>query len=117
MKQLGEILEEITDGFGIRFAALVSRDGFTIENSSSAGEAEALAAARAAQLVFAAEAAGEELQNGPAKQLVVKYHNGLLVIDCVNPDTLLLTSVASEASMAWVQCAVRKYLSEINQRL
>jgi predicted regulator of Ras-like GTPase activity (Roadblock/LC7/MglB family) len=117
MKQLGEILEEITDGFGIRFAALVSRDGFIIENSSSAGEAEGLAAARAAQVVFAAGAVGEELQNGPPKQVVVKYNNGLLVIDCINPETLLLTSVASEASIAWVQCAVRKYLSEINQRL
>jgi len=117
MKQLGEILEEITDGFGIRFAALVSRDGFVIEKSSSMGEAEGLAAARAAQLLFAAEAVGEELGNGSTKQIVVKYDNSLLLINRLNSDTLLLTAVASEASMAWVQCSVKKYLPEINEWL
>ncbi|NQT84056.1 roadblock/LC7 domain-containing protein [bacterium] len=117
MKQLGEILDQIADGPAIRFAAIVSRDGFIIGNSSSAGESEELAAARAAQLIFAADGLGEELSNGGTKQIVVKYHNGLLVVDCLNSETLLLTAVASEASMAWVQYAVKKCLPEINQRL
>ncbi len=117
MRQLGEILDEIASGPAIRFVALVSRDGFIIENSSSAGEAEELAAARAAQLLFAAEGLGEELRNGETKQIVVKYEKGLLVVDCLHSDTLLLTAVGSEASMAWVQYAVKKYLPEINERL
>lgn len=117
MKELVEILDEIAEGPAIRFTAIISRDGFIIENSSSAAEAEELAAARAAQLLFAAEGVGEELSNGGAKQIVVKYQRGLLVVDCLNCEALLLTSVASEGSMAWVQYAVKKYLPEINQRL
>lgn len=117
MKQLSEILDEIADGPAIRFAALVSRDGFVIESSSSLREAEELAASRAAQLLFAAEGVGEELRSGEIKQIVVKYHKGLLLVDCVNSGTLLLTSIGSEASMSWVQYAVRKYLAEINQSL
>jgi len=117
MKQLNEILDEIAGDPSVRFAALVSRDGFLIENSSSAGEAEEMAAARAAQLFFSAELVGEELLSGGIKQIVVRYQNGLLVVDPVNSTALLLIAVASEAVMPWVRFAVAKYLPEISGRI
>ncbi len=117
MKQLSDILDEIADGPAIRFAALVSRDGFLIGNSSSTGEADQLAASRLAQMLSVADGVGDELQHGQTKQIVVKYQSGLVVVDCLDSEALLVTAVASEASVAWVKYAVRKYLSEINQKL
>lgn len=117
MKELSEILDEIAGSTAVQFVALVSRDGFIIENSSSPGEGMELAAARVAQLLFAAEEVGEELGNAGIKQIVVNYHNGLVLVVCLNSNTLLLAAVASEASVPWVQHNVRKYLSEINEKL
>ncbi len=117
MRQLNEILEEIADSPAVRFSALVTKDGFVVETSSSATEADGLAASRAAQLLYAADATGEELQSGEARQVIVKYQSSLLVVDCIDSDTLLVTAVASEASMAWVKYAVGKCMPEINQRL
>ncbi len=117
MKQLNEILEEIADGPAIRFAALVSRDGFIIGNSSSMGKAEELAASGVAQVLFAAENVGEQLQNGPARQVVVKYNKGLLVIECLDSSTFLVTAPATESSIPWAKYVTDKYLSEINQRI
>lgn len=117
MREFTEILDEIAEGPAVRFAAIVSRDGFIIANSSSAGQTDDLAAAQAAQLRFAADELSEELDGGDTKQVVIKYQNGLVVIDCLNAEAALLTAVTSEASMAWVQFAVKKHLPEINQKL
>jgi predicted regulator of Ras-like GTPase activity (Roadblock/LC7/MglB family) len=117
MKQLSEILEEIADGPAIRFAALISRDGFVIENSSSMGQPEQLAISRVAQLLFAAETVGEELHNGPTRQILVKQQNGLLVVDCLDSNAILITALATEASIPWAKYVVQKYLAEITQRI
>jgi len=116
-KQLNDILDEIADGPAIRFAALVSRDGFLVGNSSSTTEADQLAISRLVQMLTVADGVGEDLQEGNTKQIVVKYQNGLVVVDCLDSDALLVTAVASEASVAWVKYAVRKNLSEINQKV
>ena len=117
MRELTEILDEIAEGPAIRFAAIVSRDGFIIANSSSAGQTDELAAAQAAQLWFAADELGEELDGVSTRQIVIKYQSGLVVIDCFNSDAVLLTVVTSESSMAWVQFAVKKHLPEISEKL
>ncbi len=117
MRQLNEILEEIADGPAIRFAALVTQDGFVIERSASATEADEVAASRAAQVFSAAGFVGEELEGGRPRQIVTKYEHGLLVIDCLDSETLLVSAMASESSMAWVKFAVSKCLPEISERL
>jgi predicted regulator of Ras-like GTPase activity (Roadblock/LC7/MglB family) len=117
MRQLSEILEEIADGPAVRFAALVTKDGFVIESSASASEGDEMAASRAAQVFSAAESAGEELQGGEPRQIVTKYQKGLLVVDCLDSETLLVSAVANESSMAWIKFAVGKCLPELSQRL
>ena len=117
MKQLSEILGEIADGPTVRFAALVTRDGFVIERSAAATDADELAVAQAATLLASAEGLAEELQSGATRQVVAKYERGLLVVDSLDDDTLLVTAMSSESSMAWVKFAVHKYKSEIAQIL
>lgn len=117
MRRLNEILEEIADGPTVRFAALVTKDGFVIESSASASEADEMAASQAAQVFSAAETVGEELLSGGARQIVTKYEHGLLVVDCLDSETLLVSAMASESSMAWIKFAVTKCLPEISQRL
>ena len=117
MRQLNEILEEIADGPTIRFAAIVRRDGFVVGSSASSSQEDEMAASRVAQLLFAADGVGEELGHGSTRQILVKYDEGLLVVDSLDTDTALVTALGSEASMAWVKYAVTKYLPEISQRL
>jgi predicted regulator of Ras-like GTPase activity (Roadblock/LC7/MglB family) len=117
MKALSEILEEIAEGPAVRFAAVVTKDGFVIERSAGGSEADELIAAQAATLLAHAEAMAEELQGGETRQVVARYARGLLVVDSLDEETLLVTAVSSESSMAWVKFAVHKYKSEIAQML
>lgn len=117
MKELSEILGEIADGPAVRFAALVTRDGFVIERSAGGDDAEELVAAQAAALLGCAEAMAEDLQGGGTRQVVAKYARGLLVVECLDEETLLVTAMSSESAMAWVKFAVHKYKSEIAEML
>jgi predicted regulator of Ras-like GTPase activity (Roadblock/LC7/MglB family) len=117
MKELTKILDEMAEGPAVRFVAVVSKDGFIIANSSSADQADDLAAAQGAQLRSMANELGEELDSGGAKQIVVKYQKGLVVMDALDVEALLLTAVSNEASMAWVQFAAKKHLPAIRERL
>lgn len=117
MKELSEILGEIADGPAVRFAALVTKDGFVVERSAGGDDADELVAAQAATLLGCAEAMAGDLGGGGTRQVVAKYDRGLVVVECLDEETLLVTAMSSESAMAWVKFAVHKYKSEIAQML
>jgi predicted regulator of Ras-like GTPase activity (Roadblock/LC7/MglB family) len=117
MRELSEILAEIVKGPSVQFSAIVTRDGFIIESSSSAAEGDNLGVSRVAQLLFAAESIGEELEQGGVEEIVVKYGKGLVMVDCIDADTLLMTAVENGSSMAWVKYTIEKNLPEIHERI
>ena len=62
MTELAGALDDIVAGAGMRFACIVSGDGFLVENSSGIDEGDELASATITSILHAVQAAGEALQ-------------------------------------------------------
>lgn len=117
MGELARLLDEIVDGPGINFAMLVSRDGFVIENSSGAGEAEEIAGSAFSGILRTLKVIGDDLDSGNAEQVLIKYSRGWLVVNSITDEVLLLTSVSNRANMGWVRYALKKNRQNILEKL
>jgi predicted regulator of Ras-like GTPase activity (Roadblock/LC7/MglB family) len=117
MTQLAGILDDIVAGAGMRFACVVSNDGFLIENSSSIEENDELASATATSVLHAVAAAGEALEFGEAVQLMIQYESGWLLVHKLSAECLLVSAVSNEANLGWVRHAIRKHQHTITEAL
>jgi predicted regulator of Ras-like GTPase activity (Roadblock/LC7/MglB family) len=117
MTELAGILDDIVAGAGMRFACVVSNDGFLIENSSSLEENDELASATATSVLHAVQAAGEALEFGGAVQLMIQYESGWLLVTKLSDECLLVTAVNNEANLGWVRHAIRKHQDTITEAL
>jgi predicted regulator of Ras-like GTPase activity (Roadblock/LC7/MglB family) len=117
MSELSRLLDEIVDGPGINFCMLVSTDGFIVENSTGASDAEEIAGSTVSALLRTLKVIGDDLENGNAEQVLVKYAKGWLVVNSMTSDVILVTSLSSKANMGWVRYALKKNKQKIVERL
>ena len=117
MDGLNRLLDEIVDGPGINFAMLVSSDGFVVENSSGASEAEEIAGSTVSSILRTLKVIGEDLESGKAEQVLVKYDKGWLVINSITSDVLLVTSLTNRANMGWIRYALKRNKQKIVEKL
>jgi len=117
MSQLVGILDEIVGGAGMRFACIVSGDGFLIESSSSLEPGDELASAAIGPVLEAARAAGEALDFGDPAQAMIQYEGGWVLVTRMTDDCLLVAVMHSEANLGWVRHAIRKHQGTITEAL
>jgi predicted regulator of Ras-like GTPase activity (Roadblock/LC7/MglB family) len=117
MTELAGILDEIVAGAGMRFACIVSGDGFVVENSSGIEEGDELASATITSVLHAVQAAGEALEFGQPAQLLIQYASGWLLVTRLGDECLLVTAVNNEANLGWVRHAIRKHQNKITNAL
>jgi predicted regulator of Ras-like GTPase activity (Roadblock/LC7/MglB family) len=123
MTQLAGILDDIVNGAGMRFACIVSSDGFLVENSSALEENDELASAAVTSILQAVQAAGDALEFGKTAQVMIQYSDGWLLVtrlaDARGPadECLLVTAVNNEANLGWVRHAIRKHQAKITEAL
>jgi predicted regulator of Ras-like GTPase activity (Roadblock/LC7/MglB family) len=122
MTELAGILDEIASGAGMRFAAIVSSDGFLIENSSALHDRrldgdDELASATITSILQAVEATGEALEFGRLEQVMIQYAQGWLLVTTLSAECLLVCAVSHEANLGWVRHAIRKHQHKITEAL
>ena|GEM_PF-1160673 len=117
MTELGTILDDIVSGTGMRFACIVSTDGFLIENSSELEEGGEIASATITSILQATQAAGDALEFGAAAQIMIQYDAGWLLVTRLAEGCLLVTAVDNEANLGWVRHAIRKHQGRIAEAL
>jgi len=117
MTDLAGILDDIVAGAGMRFACIVSADGFLVENSSGIDEGDELASATITSILHAVQAAGEALEFGEPAQLMIQYTTGWLLVTRLAEECLLVTAVNNEANLGWVRHAIRKHQIKITDAL
>lgn len=117
MGELNRLLDEIVDAPGINFAILISNDGFVVENSSGASEAEEIAGTTVSTILQTLKVIGDDLGSGDAEQVLIKYSKGWLVVNSITNDVLLVTSLTNRANMGWIRYALKKNKEKIVEKL
>jgi predicted regulator of Ras-like GTPase activity (Roadblock/LC7/MglB family) len=117
VSELASILDDIVNGAGMRFACIVSSDGFLIENSSALEENDELASAAVTSILQAVQAAGDALEFGKPTQVMIQYSSGWLLVTRLSDECLLVTAVNNEANLGWVRHAIRKHQRRITEAL
>ena len=117
MSELAAILDEIVGGAGMRFACIVSNDGFLIDTSAALEADDELASATITSILQAVETAGRTLALGDAIQVMIQYGTGWLLVTKLDNECLLVAAVNNEANLGWVRHAIRKHQAKITEAL
>ncbi len=114
MSELSTILNKIAEGPGMKFAVLVSNDGFVVENSDSLNENDEIAGSMVSTILGAIKCVGSELQSGDAEQVLIKYKKDWLLINPINEELLLVSVLTNQANIAWVRYAIKNNIQKMN---
>ena len=94
---------------GIDLAAVVATDGLLMESSARNGvDVEAVSAVAANGLALA-EALGREINKGGAEQLTLEYGDGLVLIDPLTPDAMLLVLTHGREQLGRLRFLTQKH--------
>lgn len=94
---------------GVDLAAVVATDGLLMESASRHGvDTEAICAVAANGLALA-EALGREITKGSTEQLTLEYADGMVMIDPLTPDAMLLILTHGREQLGRVRFLMHKH--------
>lgn len=97
----------------VDLAAVVATDGLLIESSARAGvDVEAICAVASNGLAMA-EALGREIDKGGALQTLLEYEHGLVLIEPISNDAMLLLLANTRDDLGYVRFLVAKHRDDM----
>jgi hypothetical protein len=101
----------------IDLAAVVATDGLLIESTARPGvDVDAICAVASNGLAMA-DALGREIDKGGALQTVLEYQYGLVIIEPISSDAMLLLLAGSRDDLGYVRFLVAKHREDIDDAL
>jgi CheY-like chemotaxis protein len=117
MDDLASRLGALVGTPGVRFAALVDREGFLIESAGEAAMEADVAGALASCLAESSDGIGTELGQGSLLGMILEYEGGMVLLHGVGPSALLVIVLRDAAALGKVRYYVKKALPELAQVL
>ena len=117
MDDLASRLAALAGTPGVRFAALVDREGFLIESAGEAAMEADVAGALASCLAESSDGIGTELGHGALLGMILEYESGMVLLHGVGPSALLVIVLRDAAALGKVRYYVKKSLPELAQVL
>lgn len=117
---LGEVsapLEAFVAMPGVRFAALVDREGFLIEIAGETALPIEVAGALASCLAESSDGLGRELGQGELRGMMLEFADGVLLLHGVGAAALLVILVRDPGVLGKVRYVVKKTLPELAEAL
>lgn len=112
-----EVLQELKATKGVRVAALLSEDGFVVEEVREAEAPEAsLLSARAATVLGTAKALAQTLGQEEVEEVMVEYPEGALLLVPLSGHHLLLF-LDGVKSLGRVRLALKRALPKLEEAL
>ncbi|GLV48031.1 hypothetical protein TJA_11890 [Thermus sp. LT1-2-5] len=112
-----EVLKELQETRGVRVAALLSEDGFVVEEAREEGAPEASAlAARSATVLGTAKALAQTLGQEGVEEVMVEYPEGALLLVPL-PGHHLLLFLDGAKSLGRARLALKRALPKIQEAL
>ena len=107
-------LRELKESAGLELVSVVSHDGLVIESCHDDNiDAEAVATVAASGLLMM-DSLGRELEQGPAKDVILEYENNLVILSPLNDDVLLVTVGSESNNLGRVRLLLRRSLDRLN---
>lgn len=101
----------------IELAAVVATDGLLIESAASPDvDVDAICAVASNSLAMA-DALGREIAKGEAVQTMLEYEQGLVVIEPISGDAMLLLLASSRDDLGYVRFLVSKHREDMVEAL
>jgi predicted regulator of Ras-like GTPase activity (Roadblock/LC7/MglB family) len=98
-------------------AAVVATDGLLIESTARPGVNVDAICAVASNGLAMAESLGREIDKGGAVQTVLEYQHGLVIIEPISSEAMLLLLVGSRDDLGYVRFLVAKHREDIGDAL
>jgi hypothetical protein len=106
---LREFLARLRSLDGIELAAVVANDGLLIESAARPNvEVDAICAVASNALVMA-DALGREISKGGSLQTVLEYEYGLVVLEPINADAMLLVVAGTREQLGRLRFIIAKH--------
>lgn len=101
----------------IELAAVVATDGLLIESAARPGvDVDAICAVASNSLAMA-DSLGREIAKGEAVQTMLEYQQGLVVIEPISSDAMLLLLASSREDLGYVRFLVSKHREDMVEAL
>jgi predicted regulator of Ras-like GTPase activity (Roadblock/LC7/MglB family) len=98
---------------GVELAAVVSIDGMQIESYSRGNIDVDSVCAIATTGLRISEALGREIERGEAKQTVLEYESGAIVLEPLNEDAMMLVVSADPNSIGKIRYISKRYRDDL----
>lgn len=97
----------------VELAAVVATDGLLIESVASPDVDVDAVCAVASNGLAMAEALGREIDKGDAVQTLLEYENGIVLIEPINGDAMLLLLASAREDLGYVRFLVAKHRDDV----
>ncbi|EFO81819.1 roadblock/LC7 family protein [Oscillochloris trichoides DG-6] len=115
--KLRELLSRFRSVGSVELAAIVATDGLLIESTAQDGiDVDAICAVASNGLAMA-ESLGREIDKGGAVQTVLEYAQGLVVLEPIGNDAMLLIMVDARDDLGYVRFLAAKHRGELENAL
>lgn len=112
-QRLNELIEQMRDVDGIDLVGVLDRDGLMLASSAAEGVDPESVAATAASGLLVAEALGQELARGAARQTTLEYAQGLVLLTPLDDEVALLILANPTANLGRLRLIARRSRDEI----
>ncbi|WP_129632805.1 roadblock/LC7 domain-containing protein [Candidatus Oscillochloris fontis] len=115
--KLRELLSRFRSVGSVELAAIVATDGLLIESSAQdETDVDAICAVASNGLAMA-ESLGREIDKGGAIQTVLEYEQGLVILEPIGEEAMLLLLVDSRDELGYVRFLAAKHRAELGNAL
>lgn len=101
----------------IELAAVVAHDGLLIESSSRSGVDVDAICAVASNGIAMAETLGREIDKGEAAQIILEYEAGVVLLEAINHEAMLLLVTGSREELGYMRFLVALHRDELAEAL
>lgn len=107
--KLSSLLERFRDVASVELAAVVAIDGLLIESAAAPGVDVDAVCAVASNSLAMAEALGREIAKGGAVQTMLEYEEGMVIIEPISADAMLLLLANGRDDLGYMRFLVAKH--------
>jgi predicted regulator of Ras-like GTPase activity (Roadblock/LC7/MglB family) len=109
MSNLKNLLNRLRAIDSVELAAVVAHDGLLIEGTARNGvDVDAICAVASNGLAMA-DALGREIRKGGSVQTLLEYEDGLVILEPISEDAMLLLVASARAHLGQVRFVVAKH--------